>query len=508
MSESKEFGIPRSCEIEKNSDSEKSSNIDTPIDIEKVAETWADTSPISVELNKRVTEKFDKHIIPWLFGFWLCSYIDRSNIGNARIDGLAKDLDLGADKFNIALCVFYVAYICVDVPSNLVLKYFQAGRHLPFLLTSWGVVSLCLGFVKSYTGLLVARFFLGIAEGGLLGGMLIYLAMYYRRHELLYRITLFYCAAPLSGAFGGLLATGLGEIKSGGYNGWPFIFFVEGGLTVIYGVITFFVLPHTPSHAKFLTEEELAVALARMKLDAHGSTTSGDIAEETFSWHWVRRGILNWNTIILSLNYFSIITPIYSFSLFLPTIIKSLGYTAVKAQLLTVPPNMAAFFTVLIVGHYSDKLKVRGPFMLGGIMLAIIGYIILIASTHPLTRYGGTFFVGAGIFPCSPLIMGWLINNLAPHYVRATGSGLQIMVANMAGFIAVFAYLEKDAPRYITGHAINLGVLGLALMLTSTGIIYCSWENSKRAQGERDYRLAEGDEGMLGYRHPAFRYTI
>lgn len=87
-------------------------------------------------------------------------------------------------------------------------------------MIAWGLVSMCTGFVKSYAGLLVARFFLGLAEGGLLGGMLVYLAMFYRRHQMLYRITLFYCAAPLSGAFGGLLATGLAKIHARGYDGW------------------------------------------------------------------------------------------------------------------------------------------------------------------------------------------------------------------------------------------------------------------------------------------------
>lgn len=106
---------------------------------------------------------------------------------------------------------------------------------------------------------------------------------------------------------------------------------------------------------------------------------------------------------------------------------------------------MGAFFAVLLVGHFSDKLRVRGYFMLAGCSLAIIGYIMLIASTRPLTQYGGTFLVAAGIFPCSPLVMGWITNNLAPHYVRATGTSFQIMVANMAAFIATFTYLQKDA---------------------------------------------------------------
>jgi MFS family permease len=193
--------------------------------VEKVNTTWDDSiGEIDPALDKRITRKLDKHIMPWLFGLWLLAFIDRSNIGNARIDGLAEDLDLDANKFNIALAVFYVPYIVWDVPSNLVIKHFQAGYYLPGLLIAWGLVSMCTGFVKSYAGLLAARFFLGLAEGGLLGGMLVYLAMFYRRHQLLYRITLFYCAAPLSGAFGGLLATGLAQIHTGGYNGWVSIF--------------------------------------------------------------------------------------------------------------------------------------------------------------------------------------------------------------------------------------------------------------------------------------------
>lgn len=179
---------------------------------------------IDPTLDRRLNRKFDLHVVPWLFGLWLLAFIDRANIGNAKIDGLASDLQLSGTKFNVVLAVFYVPYICVDVPSNLVLKYFKAGYYLPGLLISWGVVNTFTGLAKSYGGLIAARFFLGLCEGGLLGGMIIYLAMFYRRHDLGRRIGMFYCAAPLSGAFGGLLATGLSRIKTPGYDGWPYIF--------------------------------------------------------------------------------------------------------------------------------------------------------------------------------------------------------------------------------------------------------------------------------------------
>lgn len=113
--------------------------------------------------------------------------------------------------------------------------------------------------------------------------MIIYLAMFYKRHQLMFRIGLFYCAAPLSGAIGGLLATGLAKIHTSNYKGWPFIFFVEGGITVLFGVLTIFFLPHTPAESKFLTEEEKAGAALRMHLDSHGSDAADDVRNEKFS---------------------------------------------------------------------------------------------------------------------------------------------------------------------------------------------------------------------------------
>lgn len=269
--------------------------IDKPEDMdyeEKVEEGSDVLQPIDPALQQRITRKFDTHIIPWLFAIWLLAFIDRSNIGNARIDGLADDLKLDGDKFNIALTVFYIPYVLVDVPSNWLVKYFGANYYLPGLLIAWGIVGMCTGFVTDYNGLLACRFFLGLCEGGLLGGMILYLSMFYRRHELLFRIGMFYCAAPLSGAFGGLLATGLARIHYAGYNRWPWIFIVEGAVTVAYGLVVIFFLPPTPSRARFLSESDREAAVDRMGLDSHGASQASKVESERFSWHWVRKWVL------------------------------------------------------------------------------------------------------------------------------------------------------------------------------------------------------------------------
>lgn len=266
----------------------------------------------NAELDKRLNRKFDVHILPWLFGIWLFSFIDRSNIGNARIAGLATDLGIQkGTSFNVALLVFYIPYILIDVPSNLLVKRFRAGIYLPSLITAWGLVCCFMGFIKSFAGLIVCRLLLGLFEGGILGGVIIYLAMFYRRHAMMLRNGLFYCAAPLSGAFGGLLASGLAKIEVGGYNKWPWIFFIEGAMTVVFGVICFFFMPDTPAAAGFLTDEEKEWALRRMRIDAGGSTTAAVVDDEKFSWYWARMALTSPQTYFCSFIWFFLLVPLY-----------------------------------------------------------------------------------------------------------------------------------------------------------------------------------------------------
>ncbi|KAH9226677.1 hypothetical protein K456DRAFT_1754766 [Colletotrichum gloeosporioides 23] len=469
--------------FEVHDDIENGKPSDSHVENIRQSQPHFDIDPV---LSKKLDRKFDYHIIPWLFGIWLFAFIDRSNIGNAKIDGLTEDLNISTGtKFNIALLVFYIPYILVDVPSNWIVKKVRAGIYLPTLITCWGIVSTFLGFTKSFAGLVVCRLFLGLFEGGLLGGIVVYLAMFYRRHQMLYRIGLFYCAAPLSGAFGGLLATGLATIRHGGYNRWPWIFFIEGIITTVFGITCFFFMPSTPADARFLTPEERKQAMKRLREDSHGATNVEDVNDEHFSWHWVRMAMLAPQTYFCALAWIFLLIPLYSFSLFLPSIIQGLGYrNTTQAQLLTVPPNMAAFFVVLLTASLSDRIKARGPIMAVGTLVALCGYIMILASKSNGVRYGGTFLVATGVYPGSAMIMGWLSNNLAPHYVRATGVGLLIGLANMAAFPATFIYLQKNAPDYILGHSVCIGSLILCFATVCIQMLYCRWENMKRERGE------------------------
>jgi MFS family permease len=216
------------------------------------------------------------------------------------------------------------------------------------------------------------------------------------------------------------------------------------------------------------------------------------------------------------LAYLSLIVGLYSYSLFLPTIIAGLGYTGTNAQLHTVPPYVPATVITVIVAYYSDKMKTRGPFILASIPFAILGYILAIAAKTNSVRYIAVFFMASGTYPAGPCLLSILPNNSSGHYKRATTTALQIALANCGGFIATWAYTSDQKPKYIRGHVISLAFMCVAWILVAFNVAYCYWENQARASGKRQvnidmYReLYESGKtrAPIGDRHPDFRFTL
>lgn len=290
--------------------------------------------------------------------------------------------------------------------------------------------------------------------------MVLYLSHFYKRTELAFRIGIFYTAASLSGAFGGLLARGLNAIGTrGGLAGWRWIFIIEGLLTVLIGFLSYFALPNTIETARFLTPAEKAHARHRLE-ESHPH-------HEPFSWSEVRRGIFNLQVWLSATAYFAILSGLYSFGLFLPTIINNLNFAhdPNKAQLWTVIPYAVAVPNTILTAFLSDRLGLRGPIMLGTLPIAIIGYGVIAWSANPKVQYGMTFLMATGMYASVPCILSWNSNNSAGHYKRATTSALQLAIANCGGFVASFIYQKKEAPLFHRSHRLILGLLCAAWAL-------------------------------------------
>ncbi|KAK7472053.1 hypothetical protein VKT23_000164 [Stygiomarasmius scandens] len=491
------------------------------------------------KLRRRVLWKLDTHILPFLTLLWLANYIDRTNIGNARIAGLEKDLQLHGNQFNTALAVFYASYLVTELPSNWVLKRFTGRFWLPFIMILWGVVTTLTGIVKNFQGLIAIRVFLGFCEGGMLPGLVLYLSTLYRPEELQVRIGLFYAGASLSGAFGGLLATAIIKMNGvGGLAGWRWIFILEGIATVLIGLASMVFLPASLATAKFLTAEEREFAARRFRAShaaevitkfpsESGSENSDKPAEhaevkavhqedEAFEWLEVRRGLFDIQTGLLSIGMFGLIVTVYSFSLFLPTIVAGLGYSGASAQLHTVPPFIPAVVLTPIVAYFSDRLRWRGVFMLILIPIAIIGYIIAITATTNTARYAAVFLMATGLYPSAPCILAFMACNSSGHYKKATTTAAQLAVGNIGGFVATFAYTSNQAPKYITGHSISLGFAVLTWLAICANVCYCIWENKARREGRRAENVTKyqqlWDSGKtrapIGDRSPDFIFSL
>ena len=156
---------------------------------------------------------------------YLLAFLDRTNIANASVFGLQKDLKLTGTQYNTALTMFFVPYIVFEIPSNIILKRLKPHVWLSACMFLFGLVTVCQGLVKNWSGLLATRFFLGLAETGMFPGAFYLIGMWYKRSEAQKRYSFFFGSTSLAGAFGGLLASAIGKMNGmRGYLGWRWIF--------------------------------------------------------------------------------------------------------------------------------------------------------------------------------------------------------------------------------------------------------------------------------------------
>jgi len=237
--------------------------------------------------------------------------------------------------------------------------------------------------------------------------------MWYCRHEAQTRQALFFSAASIAGAFSGLLAFGISKMDGvGGYEGWRWIFILEGILTVVVAVIAFFTLYDFPETAKFLTEEERAFVIHRLRYQGHRKGAEVQVAQdETFQLRYVKAAFIDWQIWLSILVYWGIVAPLYGISLFLPTIIKGLGYTSSTAQLLTVPIYITASGLAIGTAWASDRYGKRHPFILVCFCFMAVGFIMCISTTTPGVVYAGVFIAACAIYPAFPGNITWLSNS-------------------------------------------------------------------------------------------------
>lgn len=367
-----------------------------------------------------------------------------------------------------------------------------------------------MGFVYNWSGLMAARWWLGVTEAGLFPGVNYYLSCWYKRREFGVRAAVFFSAAAIAGSFGGLLAAAIQTMDGvAGVAGWRWIFIVEGAITVLVGVVSFWMVHDFPDEAKFLSAEDRRRVLLRLKEDKQRSTEHEDFRME-YLWAALR----DWKTYVGMLIYMGPLMPLYSFSLFLPTIIQNMSFTSeedvIRNQLLSVPLYVLAAILTVVVGFWSDRVQRRGIFNICCAPISIVGFIMLMATTDPVVQYAGTFLGALGIYPTISLTIAWIANNVEGVYKRGIVLGLVIGWGNLNGVVSSNIY--RHAPRFFEGHGIIIAyllvcTLGGSILMT----VLLAAENRKRRAGARDHwveGLSAEEVEALGDGRPDFIYTM
>ncbi|KAK9470246.1 MFS general substrate transporter [Dipodascopsis tothii] len=429
---------------------------------------------------KKLMRKIDMRLVPTLCVLYLWAFLDRVNMSNANSFGLSTDLKLVGNQYNTALTMFFVPYIVCEIPSNMLMKRFKPHVWLSLCMFLFGLVTAMQGLVQNYSGLLATRFFLGVAEAGMFPGCFYLLAMWYRRVESQVRYSFFFASTSLAGAFAGLLASAIGKMQGmRGYNGWRWIFILEGVATAVLGLIFFFCIADFPEEAKFLDDNERKFVKIKLEMDVGKSQRS-----TTGSFKTVLSAFKDPKIFLAGFMYFGLIIPSYGYAYFATNIIHNFGYSSIKTQLYSVPPWAASFFISLIVAWFSDRMRHRYAFV---VLMAVIGLIgeaiLLTVQDRTSVRYGALFMVTGGMYSAMPIIVCWTTTNLCGHIKRATGTGWQVGFGNVGGIIATFAFLAKDAPKYTVGAALGIAFPAFSIIASTIYVLLLARDNRRKDKG-------------------------
>ncbi|KAF4618967.1 hypothetical protein D9613_010077 [Agrocybe pediades] len=440
------------------------------------------------EEERLLVRKLDKRLLPLTCLLYLFSSLDRSNIGNARLQGLPEDV-LGGDKtgvlFDWLSSGFYFSYILFQIPATLLSKLCPPRVYVALAAIGWGLTSTLMATAFNFPGIMIARLFLGVFEAGFGPVITIYLSFFYTRYELGLRLAMWFGFSTVAGAFGGLIAFGVQHIQSSVAD-WRLLFVIEGVPTVILGIATYFLLPNRPESTTYLTERERQIAIERMNRDQ-----TGDV---------YLAGVI----------YFGLHTAIASLGPFLPTIIATFGFGSnAITQLLTVPPYALAGLSMVSCSYTSDRIQNRGVIQGVFAFVGAIGYLILLfVPNNNGVRYFATFLITSGAYSSGGIIIAWFNHNLGSETKKATGIPLFMAIGQCGSVLGTHLFPKTEGPRYIKGFAVVAGFLVLSGICTLILSLLYAKENARRDRlFGKPVRGMKIDTDSLADETPEFRYV-
>ncbi|PXX59598.1 D-galactonate transporter [Pseudomonas sp. LAMO17WK12:I10] len=414
---------------------------------------------------KRITLR----LIPFIFICYLFNYLDRVNVGFAKLQMLDA-LKFSETVYGLGAGIFFIGYVLCGVPSNLALNKFGPRRWIALMMIAWGTLSTCLLFVTTPTQFYSLRLLTGAAEAGFFPGVVLYLSQWFPSFRRGRIMALFMSAIPVSGLLGSPFSGWILNhfaAGQGGMAGWQWMFLLQGIPTVILGVLAYFLLNDNFAHAKCLSPQERALLEADQAEDAASKPrTSGDSLAAVF------KNPAIW---AFGLIYFCIQSGVYAINFWLPSIIKNLGFSdnLVIGWLSAIPYLLAALF-MLMVGRSADLRQERRWHLVVPMLMGAIGLVIAVNfAANPTLAILGLTIATMGALTGLPMF--WPVPTaLLSAGAAAGGLALINSMGQMAGFLSPYivgwvkdSTGSTDAALYLLAGVIVAGSL-LALRMTRT----------------------------------------
>ena len=435
----------------------------------------SDQRALGPEQSRKIYLKITWRLIPLMFICYIVAYIDRINIGFAKLQlqgVLGVDDNVFDSAYGLGAGLFFIGYFLFEVPSNLILQRVGARIWIARIMIVWGIVSSSMMFIGSITGFYLVRFLLGIAEAGFYPGMILFLTYWFPDKERAHTVALFATGTVVAGIVGSPLSGAILELNgSAGLEGWQWLFLLEGIPAVILGLVVILVLPDGPRKAKWLSSTEKAWILSR--LDEEALQSKGR-AHFRFS-----EAFLSGRIWLLCFIYFLLTVGIYGYEMWMPSIIKEFylqSYSIVG--LINAIPYLIAVIVMLIIGYHSDKTGERRWHVAIAAFAAAAGFgfsaylqnpylamIALMASLVGLKSAMGPFWA--------------LSTTFLSGTAAAGGIALINSVGNLGGFVGpALVGILNDRTGSIR---MSLWILAGALLLM--GILILSIRRSRLADG-------------------------
>ena len=377
-------------------------------------------------LETKAYSKVDWRLIPFLFLCYILAYLDRVNVGFAKLQ-MMKDLALNDTAFATGAGIFFIGYFFFEVPSNVLLKKFGARRWIARIMISWGVIAAAMMFVKSEWAFYVMRFLLGIAEAGFFPGIIFYLTLWYPSHLRSTRTALFVSAIAVSGVLGNPISGAIMDALSGkaGLAGWQWLFLGEGIPSIIVGVWVFFYLDSSINEAKWLTADEKALLARNIESeDMHKSEVRViDAFKSGKVW-------------ALCLIYFTLMIGLYGISFWLPTIVKAFGVKGYfRVGLITAIPYFVAVVGMMLLSRSSDRTGERRMHYVVNVCAGALGLVL--SGVFAQNPYLSIIFLSVGtlgVIGSMPIF--WPIPSaFLAGTASAAGIGLVNSIGNLGGYV-------------------------------------------------------------------------